>query len=97
MVIPAHDEEALIGRCLASVTRAMAHARERPIGSGGNDQTTGVGTPEWSGFLLVRDACEDTAAVVQRPKVVELLKKEKATEELTRIERWAKGNAGEKG
>lgn len=28
------------------------------------------------------------------PKVVELLKKEKATEELTRIERWAKGNPG---
>jgi len=26
------------------------------------------------------------------PKLVELLKKEKATEELTRIERWAKAN-----
>jgi hypothetical protein len=28
------------------------------------------------------------------PKTLELLKKEKATEELTRIERWAKANPG---
>ena len=28
------------------------------------------------------------------PKVLELLKREKATEELTRIERWAKQHAG---
>jgi glycosyltransferase involved in cell wall biosynthesis len=29
VVIPAHDEEALIGRCLSSVTRAVTVARER--------------------------------------------------------------------
>ena len=32
VVIPAHDEEALIGRCLASVMRATAHARARQPG-----------------------------------------------------------------
>ncbi len=33
-----------------------------------------------------------TGDFTAQPKVLELLKKEKATEELTRIERWAKTN-----
>lgn len=33
-----------------------------------------------------------TGELKAQPKVIELLKKEKATEELTRIERWAKRN-----
>lgn len=49
MVIPAHDEEALIGRCLASVTRAVAWARER--------------RPELvATVVVVLDACSDTTA-----------------------------------
>ncbi len=34
-----------------------------------------------------------TGDFTAQPKVLELLKKEKATEELTRIERWAKANS----
>lgn len=49
VVIPAHDEEALIGRCLASVTRAVSRARERE--------------PELAATIVVAlDACTDTTA-----------------------------------
>ncbi len=49
MVIPAHDEEALIGRCLASVIRAVSRAREREP-----DLEVAV--------VVVLDACTDTTA-----------------------------------
>ena len=49
VVIPAHDEEALIGRCLASVVRAVATACERQ--------------PDLRAtIVLVLDACTDTTA-----------------------------------
>lgn len=49
VVIPAHDEEALIGRCLASVTRAATRARERQ--------------PDLDVTVVVAlDACTDTTA-----------------------------------
>ena len=47
VVIPAHDEEALIGRCLASLTRAVAHACEREPGLAAT-------------VVVVLDACTDT-------------------------------------
>lgn len=54
VVIPAHDEEALIGRCLSSVVRAVAVAREREP-----DLHTIV--------VVVLDACGDsTPAQVRR-------------------------------
>lgn len=60
MVIPAHDEEALIGRCLASVTRAVAWARER--------------RPELvATVVVVLDACSDTTAPQVRRWPVESL------------------------
>ncbi|MBD8205846.1 MULTISPECIES: glycosyltransferase [unclassified Microbacterium] len=49
VVIPAHDEEALIGRCLASVVRAVAQAR-----SFEPDLAVTV--------VVVLDACTDTTA-----------------------------------
>ncbi|MDQ1135571.1 glycosyltransferase involved in cell wall biosynthesis [Microbacterium sp. SORGH_AS 1204] len=49
VVIPAHDEEALIGRCLASVVRAVATARQRHP-----DLVATV--------VVVLDACTDTTA-----------------------------------
>jgi glycosyltransferase involved in cell wall biosynthesis len=58
VVIPAHDEEALIGRCLASVTRAVAHAREREP-----DLVTAT--------VVVLDACTDTTAPQARRWPVE--------------------------
>jgi len=60
VVIPAHDEEALIGRCLASVTRAVARAREREPGL--------VAT-----VVVVLDACTDTTAPQARRWPVEVL------------------------
>jgi glycosyltransferase involved in cell wall biosynthesis len=49
VVIPAHDEELLIGRCLASVTRAVTWARERE--------------PDLAAtIVVVLDACTDTTA-----------------------------------
>lgn len=60
MVIPAHDEEALIGRCLASVTRAVAHARERAP-----DLEVAV--------VVVLDACSDTTAPQVRRWPVEAI------------------------
>ncbi|KTS05255.1 glycosyltransferase [Microbacterium testaceum] len=60
VVIPAHDEEALIGRCLASVTRAMAHARERE--------------PDLSAtIVVVLDACSDTTGLQTRRWPVQAL------------------------
>jgi glycosyltransferase involved in cell wall biosynthesis len=53
VVIPAHDEAALIGRCLTSVTRAVARAREREPGL--------VAT-----VTVVLDACRDTTPVLVR-------------------------------
>lgn len=54
MVIPAHDEEVLIERCLSAVVRAVAHARERDP-----DLVATV--------VVVLDACTDgTAARVRR-------------------------------
>jgi len=53
VVVPAHDEEALIGRCLASVTRAVRTARERE--------------PELEvSVVIVLDACTDTTALQVR-------------------------------
>ena len=54
VVIPAHDEEALIGRCLSSVTRAVARARE--------------GAPDLVAVVVVvLDACTDaTESQVRR-------------------------------
>ena len=49
VAIPAHDEEALIGRCLSSVTRAVTHAREREPGL-------------VVSVVVVLDACRDTTA-----------------------------------
>lgn len=49
MVIPAHDEEALIGRCLASVTRAVSLARE-------SEPALDIAV------VVVLDACSDTTA-----------------------------------
>ncbi|MDQ1085264.1 MULTISPECIES: glycosyltransferase family 2 protein [Microbacterium] len=49
VVIPAHDEEALIGRCLASVGRAVAAAQQRHP-----DLVATV--------VVVLDACSDTTA-----------------------------------
>ncbi len=60
VVIPAHDEEALIGRCLASVTRAMSRAREREP-----DLRTTV--------VVVLDACTDTTAPQVRRWPVEAI------------------------
>jgi glycosyltransferase involved in cell wall biosynthesis len=60
VVIPAHDEEALIGRCLASVIRAVAHAREREP-----DLATTV--------VVVLDACTDTTAPQVRRWPVEVV------------------------
>ncbi|MDR6689232.1 glycosyltransferase involved in cell wall biosynthesis [Microbacterium sp. 1154] len=60
VVIPAHDEEALIGRCLASVTRAVAHARERAP-----DLEVAV--------VVVLDACSDTTAPQVRRWPVEAI------------------------
>jgi len=60
VVIPAHDEEALIGRCLASVTRAVAHARERAP-----DLEVEV--------VVVLDACSDTTAPQVRRWPVEAI------------------------
>jgi glycosyltransferase involved in cell wall biosynthesis len=60
VVIPAHDEEALIGRCLASVTRAVAHARE--------------GEPDLEvAVVVVLDACSDTTAPQVRRWPVEAI------------------------
>lgn len=60
MVIPAHDEEALIGRCLASVSRAVAHARERE--------------PDLAAtVVVVLDACTDTTAPQVRRWPVEVV------------------------
>lgn len=53
VAIPAHDEEALIGRCLASVARAAARAREREP-----DLAVAV--------VVVLDACRDSTAVQVR-------------------------------
>lgn len=54
VAIPAHDEEALIGRCLASVMRAVTRARER-------DPALAIVV------VVVLDACRDsTAAQVRR-------------------------------
>lgn len=60
VAIPAHDEEALIGRCLASVTRAVDRARER-------DPRLRVRV------VLVLDACADTTAVQARRWPVEIV------------------------
>jgi glycosyltransferase involved in cell wall biosynthesis len=60
VVIPAHDEEALIGRCLAAVTRAVARAREREPGL--------VAT-----VVVVLDACTDTTAPQVRRWPVDVL------------------------
>ena len=60
VVIPAHDEEELIGRCLASVTRALARAREREP----DLRTTAV---------VVLDACADGTAEQARHWPVETL------------------------
>ncbi|KTR90787.1 glycosyl transferase [Microbacterium testaceum] len=60
VVIPAHDEEALIGRCLASVTRAVAHASEREPGLAAT-------------IVVVLDACTDTTAAQVRRWPVEAL------------------------
>lgn len=49
VAIPAHDEEALVGRCLASVGRAVTHAREREPGL-------------FATVVVVLDACGDTTA-----------------------------------
>ncbi|MDU0327570.1 glycosyltransferase [Microbacterium sp. KSW2-21] len=58
VAIPAHDEEALIGRCLATVTRAVAHARERE--------------PDLDArIVVVLDACTDTTAMQVRRWPVE--------------------------
>ena len=60
VVIPAHDEEALIGRCLASVTRAVAHAHERD--------------PDLAAtIVVVLDACTDTTGLQVRRWSVEAL------------------------
>lgn len=58
MVVPAHDEEALIGRCLASIERAVAHARERE-----HDLCTVV--------VVALDTCTDTTAPQVRRRGVE--------------------------
>ncbi len=58
VVIPAHDEEALIGRCLASVTRAVSLARESQP-----DLDIAV--------VVVLDACGDTTATQVRRWPVE--------------------------
>ncbi|WP_240752769.1 glycosyltransferase [Microbacterium hydrothermale] len=58
MVVPAHDEEALIGRCLASVERAVAHARERE-----HDLRTVV--------VVALDTCTDTTASQVRRRGIE--------------------------
>lgn len=58
MVIPAHDEEALIGRCLASVERAVAHAREREHGLS-------------AVVVVALDACSDSTATQVRRRAVE--------------------------
>ena len=49
VAIPAHDEEAHIDRCLSSVMRAAAHAREREPGL-------------VVAVVVVLDACRDTTA-----------------------------------
>lgn len=58
VAIPAHDEEALIGRCLASVTRAVTHAREREPGLA-------------AAVVVVLDACGDGTAEQARRWPVE--------------------------
>ncbi len=58
VAIPAHDEEALIGRCLSSVTRAVRHAREREPGL-------------VVSVVVVLDACRDATAEVARRWPVE--------------------------
>ncbi|MFG6278935.1 glycosyltransferase [Microbacterium sp. 5K110] len=58
VVIPAHDEEALIGLCLASVTRAVAYAREREPGL-------------VAAVVVVLDACGDRTAERARQWPVE--------------------------
>ncbi|MEW1708372.1 glycosyltransferase [Microbacterium sp. NPDC089190] len=58
VVIPAHDEEALIGRCLASVERAVAHARERDFGLS-------------AVVVVALDACTDTTAAQVRRRGIE--------------------------
>ncbi|MFJ4159936.1 glycosyltransferase [Microbacterium testaceum] len=58
VVIPAHDEEALIGRCLASVTCAVSLARESEP-----DLDIAV--------VIVLDACSDTTAAQVRRWPVE--------------------------
>ncbi|KTS65875.1 glycosyl transferase [Microbacterium testaceum] len=60
VVIPAHDEEALIGRCLASVTRAVAYARER--------ESELVAT-----VVVVLDACTDASGPQVRRWPVEAI------------------------
>lgn len=62
VVIPAHDEEALIGRCLASVTRAVTQARERE-----RDRAL-VAT-----VVVVLDACADTTPAQARRWPVETI------------------------
>ncbi|PNW09348.1 glycosyl transferase family 2 [Microbacterium sp. AG157] len=58
VVIPAHDEEALIGRCLASVDRAVSRAKKR--------------TPDLAvAVVVVLDACTDTTAAQVRRWPVE--------------------------
>ncbi|WP_295831132.1 glycosyltransferase [uncultured Microbacterium sp.] len=63
VAIPAHDEEALIGRCLATVTRAVAHARDREP-----DLEVRV--------VVVLDACTDTTALQVRRWPVEVVEVE---------------------
>lgn len=58
VVIPAHDEEALIGLCLASVTRAVAYAREREPGL-------------VAAVVVVLDACTDSTPAQTRGWPVE--------------------------
>lgn len=60
VVIPAHDEEALIGRCLSSVARAVAHARE--------------GAPDLVAVVVVvLDACTDATEPQVRRWPVEVV------------------------
>jgi glycosyltransferase involved in cell wall biosynthesis len=58
VVIPARDEEALVGRCLASVERAAARARA-------------VGVPVR--VILVADDCRDGTAGIARAAGVEVI------------------------
>ncbi|KQT75571.1 glycosyltransferase [Microbacterium sp. Leaf436] len=60
VVVPAHDEEALIGRCLASVARAVAHARDRE-------------TDLVARVVVVLDACRDTTALQVRRWAVDTI------------------------